>query len=1029
MTTKQSNTSAHAGDETKELHSEDDDQLLALSPLAAPRISTTCRSGSHVMPVPVFDALPDELLSHVLDYLSSLSLLRLLARPVSRTFTTLLKRHTRIVDIDFYSSGIDDELQQLYSGSRSLTNIKKHFLPIVKILRNFDSFASLTLNGFGAVIGDIEAQPLLERHGQSVLALSLSNNNLIAPIVQSPSLMSLDFSSNRRLLSPVFECPRLVELNLSKTFMNDLDLCKSFVCEPMLRVLRLNSCKNIQSLPLSLPCIQILDLSNTGVIDDTVTRLTSEISTLEVLFMNECSLLRSPVIQSPSLLVLSCKGCESLRSPVLRCPKLVELDLTNTAVNDAVVVESLSSLPRLTALSLRQCDAIDSPALSIDLVSLTSLDLSLSTVVTRGMRTFVEHCPNLQSLQFCQCPKVVDPLIPSPVIRLDDTADSTHIDDRNDLFRLDQLLNLNVRSNSISDEFLRKILHGTPSLARLQASNCVNLTGIGHQCQSLLHVDFTACSLTDASLTLLFDSCPSLVTGIFDHCNTLVKPVVSHLSVQELKFNFCRAVDALTVSDCPMLVELDLSSNLNLSTVSIDIQKCLSLKVIHCRHLNQLVVQTLTDSVPAFSESVELRTQTLLTPDTMAYKPARHAPIPMARRTLAPPPRRAPVSQARTQTTAGSSESPTPSPSSAVSLSASPYLALSSPSSGASQPDHRVRSSPRTIERRRTANNQDNGRDEKSPIGSPSPSTRSPVQSRYLSSSPSKHRHTLSQSISPSSTPTRRSRLHHTMQAPLSHSTSTGSGGGTGEPLSPTHRIPHHLLTFSSSTPAIPLISPVMSRSLSVSADSASHSPKQLPSTLAPRLIQSNSQPAADVTVASPSSSLSSLIRARKATRNDMNATQPTVSETVEQSSPVTEELSGSLILPPPRLDRSSSLSEVDHLPRYFLNSIEIYIIQSHIDDIQHKLGEHDRAMAAKRARAGAVVSQSTEALVLSPAVQYGLKRQLAMLKARLKKEERLIEAVSDEANHALAAPAIVSASVAAASGGDSGPRDRLGSQ
>jgi len=103
-------------------------------------------------------------------------------------------------------------------------------------------------------------------------------------------------------------------------------------------------------------------------------------------------------------------------------------------------------------------------------------------------------------------------------------------------------------------------------------------------------------------------------------------------------------------------------------------------------------------------------------------------------------------------------------------------------------------------------------------------------------------------------------------------------------------------------------------------------------------------------------------------------------------------------------------------MPRYVLNSVEVYIIQQHIAEIEQRLQTHDdsaRQLNSGSSKAGRrqqqqqpVVSASSVVSegVLSAAVRYGLKRQLALLKARLKKEERLVDELVRQYGEATAA-------------------------
>jgi len=123
---------------------------------------------------------------------------------------------------------------------------------------------------------------------------------------------------------------------------------------------------------------------------------------------------------------------------------------------------------------------------------------------------------------------------------------------------------------------------------------------------------------------------------------------------------------------------------------------------------------------------------------------------------------------------------------------------------------------------------------------------------------------------------------------------------------------------------------------------------------------------------------------------------------------------------PTNRLIRSYSLSDaIQQKSKSYLNSIEIYIITEHINKIEQKLAANDQQRIQMKveqhkkliqnhrklscgnlenpstsnsfAMTQQLQSAATQSLMTQSTV-YGLKRQLALLKARLIKEERLLK-------------------------------------
>ena len=1020
---------------------------VALAPLPAPRsrqrLSATSslrssggasRSRSPSPPrCPILD-VPDDLFFHISDYLSTLSLLRLVCRPPSSAFRRVLLLHSAFeLDAD---RGVEGAL----STARSLHQQKEQYAPLISLASHFPHLSHLTLNSFGSQLTDSQLHPLLLQHGPSLLSLSVSANALICPHITAPNLLSLDLSRCRSLQSPMLQCPQLSELDLSRTYINDLDLVRGCEGVQLLRVLRLQSCKNIRSLSLQLRHLRILDVSNTAVTDEAVERIAQLAPALSVLFVSECSSIRSPHIKSSTLSVLSLRSCEQLRSPTLLCPSLTELDLSNTALMDSALVVAVSTVPQLQRLSLRQTYELSSPVLGIDLLQLLSLDLTGSSVQTDGVQSFLVHTPKLQSLQVQQCLKVTEGLM---------TATSVPS-------CLADLCDVNLRSTGVTDADVNSLLRVCPALSRLNVSMCVSLSSLTTVAPSLLHVDLSFSSINDSALALLLSSTmPYLVSASFDHCNTLNNPQLHHSTLQQLHLAHCRLMDSLSL-DCPALVTLNLSGCISLSNTALTPSTVSSLRVLEVRSTSQYAVNGLIELLDM--KQVEVRTQANGFMDA-AYQPARTrrsvvepaadsdsstsasntprsvmTPPSASRRVSGRRPSPSPSSFAGTATTPVSAQ---PSPSTAsTDLSPSPNPSPSSVSASCavagSLPNHTVRTAPRPIARR--------GDDDMSGSASSYGQSASPVtvKSRYLSfvnNSPKQNRsHRSVASVSSSTALTfsatglhspitppsgHHSRYSRTMHAISSTPVTPEPDNGTSDlpPLSPA------LLSSSyTSGVVVPALSAALTRSSSAaslqsagsgSGSPASHSPR--PAVPYPFPSLSHLPTASQL----PDTSLSTLLQSRPIPRSTLLSTSPVPPSCLPSSH--------TQLPAPGRWDsRSSSLSSVECLPRYVLNSVEVYIIQQHIAEIEQRLQLHDdstRQLNGGTARGGRTgrqqpavpaVTVSTDG-ALSAAVRYGLKRQLALLKARLKKEERLVDELARQ--FAEAAAAVPAAAVAAGVG------------
>ena len=601
---------------------------------------------------------------------------------------------------------------------------------------------------------------------------------------------------------------------------------------------------------------------------------------------------------------------------------------------------------------------------------------------------------------------------------------------RDGIDSLPLLCDINLRSTNVADDDVAALARAAPLLSHIHLGACVAVTGLGAVASSLRHLDLTFCEVSDASLaTLLSSHAPRLLFASFDHCNGLVHPHVEHGGVQELRFVSCRSMSSLTV-DCPQLSSIDLSANHGLSSCTLTPATLSSLHLLIARHLAPLTLHTLTEELAG--RGVQIRSHAV-TSDSVYQPVAEVGGVRTGRRVASGTVGRRSVTPSSAQqvspsaaSTAGLS-SPTPSPMSAVSAASA---SASASGVGDGEPDHRRRSAPRAIERRR----------EDEPSASPralpsSPSSSSsrayhsgsPVKSRYLlftSSAKAKahHRHSTTTLVAPSSSPSPSSSLSSLLPPPLtpplptrhrlsrsaalvsSTPSSPASAGVSGEvPPSP-HSLttsfadvsgsifpypPHPLKrSISAASQPIPIVTPQCSLTFQPSTQPFMHPfPSSLPS---------------PSPLSATGTSLSALLTSRPIPRSALLSTSPLPSSFTSLPSPLSSAAHSptppppALLPSPSRFDtRASSLSSVDQLPRYFLNSIELYIMQSHIVEIEGRLRADDAAKGGMGRGRPAPVLTALEDGALSSAVRYGLKRQLALLKLRLKKEEKLLAGIA----------------------------------
>jgi F-box and leucine-rich repeat protein GRR1 len=95
------------------------------------------------------------------------------------------------------------------------------------------------------------------------------------------------------------------------------------------------------------------------------------------------------------------------------CSRLLELDLTGCSELTDVAVQGLCKLTQLNALALSQMQITDQSLFDIGRSafhhSLNEINLRKCTQITDdGFLFLVQHCPNLKTIGFIQCPKLTE---------------------------------------------------------------------------------------------------------------------------------------------------------------------------------------------------------------------------------------------------------------------------------------------------------------------------------------------------------------------------------------------------------------------------------------------------------------------------------------------------------------------------------------------------------------------------------------------------------------------------------------------
>ncbi|KAI9118289.1 hypothetical protein K1719_010621 [Acacia pycnantha] len=442
--------------------------------------------------------------------------------------------------------------------------------------------------------------PLLE-------TMSLKRSSMAQAVVNCPLLRELDIGSCHKLPDAVIRsaatsCPQLVSLDMSNCScvsdetlreiaqncanlsVLDASYCPNISLEsvrlPMLTVLKIHSCEGITSASMAAIAhsymLEVLELDNCSLLTSVSLNLprlqnirlvhcrkfadldlrTIMLSSIQV---SNCPVLHRINITSNSLRKLALQKQESLTALALQCQSLQEVDLseceslTNSICN---VFSDGGGCPMLNSLVLDNCESLT----SVRFVS-TSL-VSLSLVGCRAISTLELSCPNLEKVNLDGCDHL-------------ERASFSPVGLRS--------LNLGIcpKLNSLDIE--------APYMIALELKGCGVLSEASINCPLLISLDASFCSqLLDECLSATTASCPLIESLILMSC-----PSVGSDGLCSLHW-------------LPNLTVLDLSYTF-LTNLEPVFESCAQLKVLKlqaCKYLTDSSLEPLYkgDALPALQE-------------------------------------------------------------------------------------------------------------------------------------------------------------------------------------------------------------------------------------------------------------------------------------------------------------------------------------------------------------------------------------------------------------------------------------------
>lgn len=437
--------------------------------------------------------------------------------------------------------------------------------------------------------------------------LSLKRSSMAHAVLNCPLLHDLDIGSCHKLTdaairSAATSCPLLESLDMSNcSCVSDDTLREIALTCANLHILDASYCPNISLESVRLSMLTVLKLHSCEGITSASMAAISHSYMLEVLELDNCSLLTSVSLELPRLQNIRLVHCRkfvdlNLRSIMLssmtvsNCPALHRINVTSNSLQKLVLQKQAS----LTTLAL-QCQYLQ----EVDLTDCESLTNSICDVFSDD-----GGCPMLKSLVLdnCECLTAVGfrstslvslSLVGCRAITSLELVcpylEQVHLDGCDHLERA-SFRPVGLRSLNLGICPKLSALHiEAPSMVQLELKGCGGLSEASINCPMLTSLDASFCSkLKDDCLSATAASCPFIESLILMSC-----PSVGYEGLSSLRL-------------LPHLTLLDLSYTflMNLQPV---FESCLQLKVLKlqaCKYLTDSSLEALykEGALPALCE-------------------------------------------------------------------------------------------------------------------------------------------------------------------------------------------------------------------------------------------------------------------------------------------------------------------------------------------------------------------------------------------------------------------------------------------
>ncbi|KAL0407656.1 UNVERIFIED_CONTAM: F-box/LRR-repeat protein 15 [Sesamum radiatum] len=367
--------------------------------------------------------------------------------------------------------------------------------------------------------------------------LSLKRSSMPHVVLSCPLLHELDIASCHKLSdaairSAATSCPLLESLDMSNcSCVSDETLREIAMSCGNLRVLDASYCQNISLESVRLPMLTVLKLHSCEGITSASMAAIAHSYLLEVLELDNCSLLTSVSLDLQRLKNIRLVHCRkfvdlNLRSSVLssitvsNCPSLQRISITSNALKKLFLQKQES----LTMLEL-QCHCLE----EVDLTECESLTNSICEVFssTGGcpvLRSLVlDNCESLTAVSFCSTSLVNLSLAGCRAITSVDVScpylERISLDGCDHLERA-TFSPVGLRSLNLGICPKLNVLHiEAPRMVSLELKGCGVLSEAFIECPVLTSLDASFCSqLKDDCLSATTSSCPLIESLVLMSC-------------------------------------------------------------------------------------------------------------------------------------------------------------------------------------------------------------------------------------------------------------------------------------------------------------------------------------------------------------------------------------------------------------------------------------------------------------------------------------------------------------------------------